>query len=74
MLTTVASCLAWTTLTFFGESVAGKFDKATNETYYVEIPRLPIKSWYPWNAMGGMMYVISFAFQVSITPVDKKSQ
>lgn len=65
MLTTVASCLAWITLTFFGESVAGKFDKATNETYYVEIPRLPIKAWYPWNAMGGMMYVISFAFQVS---------
>lgn len=56
---------AWTTITFFGESVKGAFDKATNETYYVEIPRLPIKSWYPWNAMSGVMYIVSFVFQVN---------
>lgn len=55
----------WTTITFFGESVTGKFDKTTNETYYVVIPRLPIKSWYPWNAMSGFMYIFSFVFQVN---------
>ncbi|KAJ6636110.1 Odorant receptor coreceptor [Pseudolycoriella hygida] len=56
--------VAWTTITFFGESVKGAFDKATNETYFIEVPRLPFKSWYPWNAMGGIMYIITFAFQV----------
>lgn len=55
---------AWTIITFFGDSVAGKFDKATNETYYVEIPRLPTKSFYPWNAMSGFMYIVSFVLQV----------
>lgn len=55
---------AWTTITFFGESVKGVFDKETNETYYVEIPRLPVKSFYPWNAMSGIAYMGSFAFQV----------
>lgn len=44
--------IAWTTITFFGESVKGAFDKSTNETYYIEVPRLPIKAWYPWDAMG----------------------
>lgn len=55
---------AWTTITFFGESVKGVFDKETNETYHVEIPRLPVKSFYPWNAMSGIAYMGSFAFQV----------
>lgn len=40
-------------------------DKATNETYFVEVPRLPLKSWYPWDAMGGIAYVGSFIFQVN---------
>lgn len=64
MVCSLGSCVAWTILTFFGESVTAKFDKSTNETYFVDIPRLPIKSWYPWNAMGGMMYIISFVYQV----------
>lgn len=65
MVVTVGSVVAWTTITFFGESVKGAFDKTTNETYYVEVPRLPIKSWYPWDAMGGVWLVVSFVFQVS---------
>lgn len=56
---------AWSTITFFGDSVKGVFDKATNETYYVEVPRLPMKSYYPWNAMSGVAYVGTFAFQVN---------
>ncbi|XP_067615939.1 odorant receptor coreceptor isoform X1 [Eurosta solidaginis] len=63
MLTTVASAVAWTTITFFGESVKFAFDRETNSTITVEIPRLPIKSFYPWNAFSGMFYLISFAYQ-----------
>lgn len=35
-----------------------------NETIAEEIPRLLIKSWYPWNAMSGMAYYVSLIYQV----------
>uniref|UniRef100_A0A2C9MDB2 Odorant receptor n=1 Tax=Culex quinquefasciatus TaxID=7176 RepID=A0A2C9MDB2_CULQU len=63
MTTTVLSVVAWITITFFGDSVKGVLDKETNETYIVEIPRLPIKAWYPWDAMSGAGYVFSFIYQ-----------
>ncbi|KFB52853.1 AGAP002560-PA-like protein [Anopheles sinensis] len=56
--------IPWVTITFFGESVKNVLDKETNETYTVEIPRLPIKSWYPWNAMSGPAYIFSFIYQI----------
>lgn len=62
--TTAFAVVAWTTITFFGDSVKGVFDKATNETMIVEIPRLPIKATYPWNAMSGFFYYVSLVFQV----------
>lgn len=55
---------AWITITFFGDSVKNVFDKETNETYTVEIPRLPIKALYPWDAMSGVPYFFSFVYQV----------
>lgn len=64
MLATFLSVGSWITLTFFGESVKGVLVKETNETIFVEVPRLPFKAFYPWNAMGGMFYYISFGFQV----------
>ncbi|XP_035903782.1 odorant receptor coreceptor isoform X2 [Anopheles stephensi] len=64
MVTTILSVVAWVTITFFGESVKNVLDKETNETYTVEIPRLPIKSWYPWNAMSGPAYIFSFIYQI----------
>lgn len=64
MGTTLFGVAAWTVITFFGESIKGVFDKATNETYIVDIPRLPIKATYPWDAMHGFFYWISFVFQV----------
>uniref|UniRef100_A0A336MKK0 Odorant receptor n=1 Tax=Culicoides sonorensis TaxID=179676 RepID=A0A336MKK0_CULSO len=64
MGTTLFGVAAWTVITFFGESVKGVFDKATNETYIVDIPRLPIKATYPWDAMHGFFYWLSFVFQV----------
>lgn len=54
---------AWTTITFFGESTKEIFDKETNETLTEEIPRLMIKSWYPWNSMSGIGYYIALVFQ-----------
>ncbi|XP_030568180.1 odorant receptor coreceptor [Drosophila novamexicana] len=64
MLTTFASATAWTTITFFGDSVKLALDKETNSSITVEIPRLPIKAFYPWDASHGMFYMISFALQV----------
>ncbi|KAH8311508.1 hypothetical protein KR044_006666 [Drosophila immigrans] len=64
MLTTFASATAWTTITFFGESTKFAIDKETNDTIKVDIPRLPIKMFYPWDAGHGMFYMISFVLQV----------
>ncbi|KAI5642649.1 7tm odorant receptor domain-containing protein [Phthorimaea operculella] len=36
----------------------------TNETLTEPAPRLPLKAWYPFNAMHGTMYIVAFAFQV----------
>lgn len=58
--------LAWTVITFFGESMKGQWNKELNETEYVPIPRLPIKASYPWAQMHGIGYYGSFGFQVSI--------
>ncbi|XP_058062808.1 odorant receptor coreceptor [Anopheles bellator] len=64
MGTTVLAVVAWVTITFFGDSVRNVLDKETNETYTIDIPRLPIKSWYPWNAMSGPAYIFSFIYQI----------
>lgn len=65
-IVTATTCLigvCWTTLSFFGDSTKLWKDKALNETVTVEIPRLMIKSWYPWNSYSGMGYYLSFALQ-----------
>ncbi|XP_022907054.2 odorant receptor coreceptor [Onthophagus taurus] len=62
---TLASWIAWTTITFFGDSTHTRKDPNNeNETITEEIPRLLIKSFYPWNAMSGMKYYISLSYQV----------
>lgn len=55
---------AWTTITFFGESVKFVHDPSTNSSITEEVPRLPIKSWYPWNSFNKPWYYISFVYQV----------
>nr|CAI5828776.1 unnamed protein product [Callosobruchus analis] len=63
--TTVVSGAAWTGVTFVGDSVHNIPDPDNeNETITEEIPRLPIRSWYPWDAMSGMPYYISLVFQI----------
>nr|UEP53743.1 OR2 [Phthorimaea operculella] len=61
---TLLSVVCWITITFFGESVYFVMDKETNETLTEPAPRLPLKAWYPFNAMHGTMYIVAFAFQV----------
>nr|AWV67916.1 odorant receptor co-receptor [Lampronia capitella] len=56
--------VSWTTITFFGESVRFISDKETNETMTEPVPRLPLKAWYPFNAMGGGMYILAFVYQI----------
>lgn len=64
MLTTVAATVAWTTITFFGDSTKLQKNYETNETMTVQIPRLPIKASYPWNPVGGVMiYFLTVGFQ-----------
>ncbi|XP_018568191.1 odorant receptor coreceptor [Anoplophora glabripennis] len=63
--TTVLSAAAWTGITFVEESVHNIKDPDNeNETITEEIPRLLIKSWYPWDAMSGMAYYGSLIFQI----------
>ncbi|KAF5284268.1 hypothetical protein FQR65_LT00269 [Abscondita terminalis] len=62
---TVFSTISWTTITFFGASQRTRPDPENeNVTVSIEIPRLLIKSWYPWNAMSGMGHIASLVFQI----------
>jgi hypothetical protein len=56
--------IAWTVLTFFGESVIEGVDPITNETMKIDIPRLPIKANYPWKIASQPTYFMTFGFQV----------
>ncbi|KAL3271403.1 hypothetical protein HHI36_021884 [Cryptolaemus montrouzieri] len=62
---TAFCCCAWTAITFVGPSVhLIKDPENENETLTEEIPRLLIKSWYPWDAMTGMKHHITLLFQI----------
>ncbi|XP_046737795.1 odorant receptor coreceptor isoform X1 [Diprion similis] len=60
---TLISVLAWTGLTFMGDSVKTIVDKETNETTTIEIPRLMLRSWYPYDASHGMAHVATLIYQ-----------
>ena len=66
LLIVIFIILGWVTITFFGESVRFLVDKETNDTLTEPVPRLPLKAWYPFDAMSGTMYIIAFAFQASL--------
>nr|AIX97139.1 olfactory receptor 4 [Rhyzopertha dominica] len=62
---TLVSAISWISVTFVGDSVHHiKDPNNVNETITEEIPRLPIKTWYPWNAMSGMPYYLSLGYQI----------
>nr|ULR56389.1 odorant co-receptor [Leptopilina drosophilae] len=74
-----ATCLAvlsWTTLTFIGDSVKTITDPVTNETSTVEIPRLMLRAWYPFDARHGMKHVLMLIYQfyfLLVTMTDSNS-
>ncbi|XP_054004546.1 odorant receptor coreceptor [Hylaeus anthracinus] len=63
MGTTILASISWTTLTFIEEPVKKIIDPVTNETTFVEIPRLLVRSWYPYDAKHGMAHILTFIFQ-----------
>lgn len=64
MGTTITATVLWTAITFFGDSTKLQKNYETNETMTVEIPRLMLKSWYPWNSVGSMpVYFATLGFQ-----------
>jgi gustatory receptor len=66
-IATIISGFAWTIITFIGDSVHEIPDpENANETIFEEVPRLMLRSWYPWNALSGGGYVVSFIIQVKI--------
>ncbi|XP_011498430.1 PREDICTED: odorant receptor coreceptor [Ceratosolen solmsi marchali] len=60
---TVFSVISWTGITFMDESVKRIIDPETNETTITPIPRLMIRTFYPWNAMSGAGHVFSLFYQ-----------
>lgn len=64
---TLMTIIGWTGSTFFGDSVKTIPDPDNgNETITVEIPRLMLRAWYPFDASSGTYYMISFVYQASI--------
>ncbi|KAK0085908.1 hypothetical protein PV325_004248 [Microctonus aethiopoides] len=72
----VATAISWTTLTFFEDPYKKVIDPITNETTYVEIPKLLVRTFYPFDARHGMAHISMFVFQfywVFITVADANS-
>ncbi|NP_001310774.1 Odorant receptor co-receptor [Cephus cinctus] len=73
---TILTVCAWTGITFVGDSVKKVTDPVTNETMTVEIPRLMLRSWYPYDASHGMAHVLTLIYQfyfLLITTMDANS-
>ncbi|CAK9805537.1 Odorant receptor coreceptor [Anthophora plagiata] len=64
MGTTMLTVISWTTITFIGDSVKKVTDPVTNETTFVEIPRLLVRSWYPFDPSHGMAHIFTLVFQI----------
>ncbi|XP_076288426.1 odorant receptor co-receptor [Lasioglossum baleicum] len=60
---TVLSTISWTTITFMGDSMKKVIDPVTNETSFVELPRLMLYSFYPFDARHGVAHVSMLVFQ-----------
>ncbi|GLH08977.1 Odorant receptor coreceptor [Gryllus bimaculatus] len=72
---TAASILAWTVLTLVDDSTKEvPHPDNGNETVFVDIPRLPLRAWYPWDASGGVTYIGTFVYQVGALPHGQTAQ
>lgn len=71
-IVTIFTTLSWTIITFFGESVWEVPDPETyNQTMTVQVPRLMLHSWYPWDASQGLGYLVAFILQVKLERITK---
>lgn len=62
---TIFTTVSWTTLTFVGDSVREIPDPETeNGTITIPAPRLLMPSWYPFETMHGVGYIIALVWQV----------
>lgn len=62
---TIFATVAWTVITFIGESVRTVPDpESENGTITIEAPRLMVPAWYPWDVMGGLTYYLTLVYQV----------
>ncbi|THK33260.1 odorant receptor coreceptor [Diachasma alloeum] len=73
---TVLSVICWTGITFFEDPHKTITDPITNETSTIEIPRLMVRSFYPFDARHGVAHIAMLVFQfywLMITMVDANS-
>nr|ALX17413.1 Orco [Pediculus humanus] len=62
---TLMTIVGWTGSTFFGESTKTISDpESGNQTVTVEIPRLMLRAWYPWDSSSSSYYLLTFLFQL----------
>lgn len=63
---TIFATVAWTVITFVGESVREVPDpESENGTMFIETPRLMVPTWYPWDASDGVAHMATLVYQVS---------
>lgn len=68
---TIFATVAWTVITFVGESVREVPDpESENGTIFIEAPRLMIPAWYPWSFYHGLGHIISLVYQVDFFPPE----
>ncbi|XP_017890983.1 odorant receptor coreceptor [Ceratina calcarata] len=61
---TCLTAISWTTLTFIEDPVRTIIDKETNETTTIQLPRLLVPSWYPFNPSHGVAHILTLIFQL----------
>ncbi|XP_050548961.1 odorant receptor coreceptor [Daktulosphaira vitifoliae] len=63
-IVTIFATISWTTITFFDDNVWDVPNPETfNETMAVQVPKLMLRSWYPWDASHGIGYIVAFVYQ-----------
>ncbi|KAJ8676435.1 hypothetical protein QAD02_012222, partial [Eretmocerus hayati] len=59
----IFATFAWTIISFIDEPVRVRHNKETNETIETPLPKLMIKTWYPFNSMSGMGHILALVYQ-----------
>lgn len=63
---TIATTVSWIMISFASDNMREVADPETeNGTMFVETPKLMLPSYYPFETMHGMGYMIAFVYQVT---------